>query len=107
MGIDLSLNAEGIEISPNGIGSISLSITSVKQSDVLDYFAAKDAANHFDHDELLEFISEDTVKGYFELVPASDLEEANTGWETAKEEVKELKDKIEEYMEEIRNLNNL
>jgi hypothetical protein len=65
--IDLSLQAASASIEANNYKTVTVSLTEVAKSDILDHFDVDDVLSHFGVNDILDEIGEDAVKKYFKL----------------------------------------
>lgn len=65
--MNISFEAEKIEVTPVSGKRTYIQIEDVDASDVLDNFDIQDVIDHFKEDEILDKIGMDTVMRYFDL----------------------------------------
>lgn len=63
--IDISLQCSNLNVEAVNFYNISVTLTDVEKSDILDNFNLEDIIEHFNKDEILDHIGEDEVKEYF------------------------------------------
>lgn len=61
------INCQNVAISPNGGGSVTVSLDNVDKTDVFDLFDVQETIDHFGMKEVLDQIGVDEVKKYFDL----------------------------------------
>lgn len=68
--MDIQLNCTACNVSTNNNRLMTVDLSDIDKSEVLEHFKVEDCVNHFNEKDFLEYIGIDAAKKYFDLIDA-------------------------------------
>lgn len=70
--MDIQLNCTACNVSTNTNRVMTVDLSDIDKSEVLDHFKVEDCVDHFNVNDFLEYIGVDAAKKYFDLIDNTD-----------------------------------